>query len=136
MTEFMDGLDDAMPTIPKDELDRTVAKAIEAHAPATPKRPEYTDRMEEVMIDNMLTGDDRGAEEPDMVVLPAHYARFKIEPIRFLVENFGPVILVGKVVKYTMRYDAKNGQQDLAKAKRCLEMLQKYTQGDPDWWKR
>nr|WP_246771375.1 DUF3310 domain-containing protein [Aestuariivirga sp. YIM B02566] len=67
--------------------------------------------------------------------MPGHYARFKIEPIRFLVENFGPVILVGKIVKYVMRYDAKNGLEDLLKAKRMLEMLIEKTKGNEDWWK-
>lgn len=74
--------------------------------------------------------------KPDAVNLPQHYARFAIEPIRFLVENYGPCILVGKVVKYSMRYDAKNGLEDLKKARRCLDMLIKHTMGDPDWWKR
>jgi hypothetical protein len=71
----------------------------------------------------------------DAVNLPSHYARFKIEPIRFLVENFGPVILVGKVVKYVLRYDAKNGLEDIRKAKRCISMLEKFVMGDADWWK-
>lgn len=74
------------------------------------------------------------AFDSDPVVLPAHYARFKIEPIRFLVENFGPSILVGKIVKYSMRYDAKNGVQDVEKAIRCAEMLREYLKGNPDWW--
>lgn len=78
----------------------------------------------------------QSAPSNDPVNLPSHYARFKIEPIRFLVENFGPVILVGKVVKYSMRYDAKNGLEDLKKARRCLDMLIKLTSGDPDWWTR
>lgn len=76
------------------------------------------------------------AAKGDAVNLPAHYARYKIEPIRFMVENFGPGILVGKVIKYSMRYDAKNGMEDLKKAKRCLELLIKFVAGDPDWWKR
>lgn len=74
------------------------------------------------------------AAASDAVTLPNHYARYKIEPIRFLVENFGPSILVGKVVKYSMRYDAKNGMEDLKKARRCLDMLIRYVDGDPDWW--
>lgn len=90
----------------------------------------------EAAVEANLGPGDVASLANDAVNLPSHYARFKIEPIRFLVENFGPVILVGKVVKYTMRYDAKNGLEDLRKAKRCLEMLIKHTEGDPDWWKR
>lgn len=47
------------------------------------------------------------ATEADMVNLPAHYTRFKIEPIRFGVENFGPGVLVAKIVKYASRYECK-----------------------------
>lgn len=100
-------------------------------------KDEPTTRMSEAVKANVLSATDRGVvDAADAVNLPAHYARYKIEPIRFLVENFGPVILVGKVVKYTMRYDAKNGLEDIAKAKRCLHMLGEYVKGNPDWWKR
>ena len=70
----------------------------------------------------------------DPVSNPEHYKRFKIDPIRFLVENFGPIILVAKVIKYVMRYDAKNGVQDIDKAMRCLVMLRGYVTGDPSWF--
>lgn len=138
MAEFTDGLDDAMPTIPKDVEDVVAAKVVEHHSARTLPQRDTTmsPTYEDMLAGNMLAADDHGPEEPDMVVLPAHYARFKIEPIRFLVENFGPTILVGKVIKYTMRYDAKNGMEDLKKAERCLTMLQKYISGDPDWWQR
>lgn len=86
--------------------------------------------------DRGLPGDDKSLQAGDEVNLPSHYARFKIEPIRFLVENFGPSILVGKIVKYSMRYDGKNGLQDIDKAIRCAQMLRAYVAGDPDWWKR
>lgn len=70
----------------------------------------------------------------DVAVMPGHYARFPLEPIRFIEENrLSP--LQGKIVKYVCRYDAKNGVEDLYKAKRCLEMLIKKVLGDPDWWK-
>lgn len=71
----------------------------------------------------------------DMVNLPQHYARFKIEPIRFGVENFGVGVLITKIVKYIMRFDAKNGLEDLLKARRCLDMMIEYVKGNPDWWK-
>lgn len=74
-------------------------------------------------------------EVRDAVTMPSHYGRFAIEPIHFLVENFGPGVLVSKIVKYSMRYDAKNGLEDLRKARRCLDMLILKVEGDPDWWK-
>lgn len=86
--------------------------------------------------DRGLPGEDKAIQAGDEVNLPSHYARFKIEPIRFLVENFGPSILVGKIVKYSMRYDGKNGLQDIDKAIRCAQMLRAYVAGDPDWWQR
>lgn len=69
------------------------------------------------------------------MVLPDYYARFKIEPIRFAAENHLDVFQAA-VMKYIMRYDAKNGIEDLMKAKRYLDMYIKFLQGDPDWWKR
>lgn len=68
-------------------------------------------------------------------VRPVHYMRYPIEPVRFIVENLGDAWLVGNIVKYVLRYDAKNGVRDLEKAERYLEMLKKRVQGDPDWWK-
>lgn len=70
----------------------------------------------------------------DMVTLPEHYARFKIEPIRFIVEN-GLNWFQGNIVKYSLRYDAKNGEEDLRKAQRYMQMQQAFLKGDPDWWK-
>lgn len=90
--------------------------------------------MQAVTEANIASAPERGVPS-DAVNLPNHYARFKIEPIRFLVENFGAPILVGKIVKYSLRYDAKNGLEDLRKARRCMDMLIKFTEGDPDWWK-
>lgn len=72
----------------------------------------------------------------DPVVLPDHYARYKIEPIRFGVENFGRGVLVTKIVKYVMRSPFKGKpMEDLDKAMRCLIMLKAFDAGDPDWWK-
>ena len=70
----------------------------------------------------------------DPIRLPQHYARFKIEPIRFIAEN-GLDWFQGNVVKYVCRHDAKNGIADLKKAQRYLEMYIKYLSGDADWWK-
>jgi hypothetical protein len=70
----------------------------------------------------------------DNVHLPKHYARFKIEPISFICEN-GLNFFQGNVVKYVLRHDAKNGLEDIRKAKRYLEMYEKYLQGDKEWWR-
>lgn len=70
----------------------------------------------------------------DKVVLPSHYARHAIEPIRFAVENYGPGFLIGNIVKYPARYDAKDGHKDLAKTARYVEMLRRYEAGDPNWF--
>jgi hypothetical protein len=69
----------------------------------------------------------------DMVVLPKHYARYQIEPIRFIAEN-GIGFMEGNIIKYVVRSDAKNGLEDLLKAIRYSIMLYRRTAGDPDWW--
>lgn len=51
---------------------------------------------------------------------PAHYTRWKIEPLAFCMANDLPFWL-GNVLKYCMRYDAKDGLQDLYKAKVYLQ---------------
>jgi hypothetical protein len=71
-------------------------------------------------------------EKKDNVTLPDHYARFKIEPITFICENKLD-FFQGNIVKYVCRHDAKNGIEDLKKAKRYLEMYIKYLQDDPTW---
>lgn len=72
--------------------------------------------------------------KPDMVNLPPHYARFKIEPIRFIAENKLDWFQ-GNIVKYVLRHDAKNGMEDIAKVRRYAHMYDLYLQGNPDWWK-
>lgn len=71
----------------------------------------------------------------DNVNLPQHYTRYKIEPIRFSIENE----LDGfqfNIVKYTLRHKFKNKREDLNKARRYLEMYIKYEYDkDPEWWR-
>jgi len=55
------------------------------------------------------------------VTRPAHYTRWKMEPITFIEANELP-FWMGNVIKYIMRADAKNGLEDLYKAKRYLEI--------------
>lgn len=54
---------------------------------------------------------------------PDHYNRYKTQPIDFITESVGLGFIVGNVVKYVLRYDAKNGLEDVRKAKRYLEFL-------------
>jgi hypothetical protein len=65
----------------------------------------------------------------DAVHRPHHYARFKVEPIYFIMENDLP-FWAGNVVKYVCRHDAKDGLQDLKKARRYLDMQIKKIEGD------
>jgi len=60
------------------------------------------------------------ASPPSDPVNPVHYSRFKIQPIDFILQNDLPFD-IGCIVKYALRYDAKDGIQDLEKAKRYLD---------------
>lgn len=51
-----------------------------------------------------------------------HYKALKIQPIEFIVANDIGYI-EGNVIKYVCRWKAKNGIQDLEKAKHYLEIL-------------
>lgn len=75
------------------------------------------------------------ADKADPVVLPEHYARFAIEPIRFICEN-NLNFFQGNIVKYVLRFDHKNGLEDLRKAQRYLAMFIKLVEGNPDWWRK
>lgn len=63
------------------------------------------------------------ADKPsDPVMRPDHYARWPIEPIRFIMENKLP-FAVGNIIKYVVRYPFKNGIEDLRKARRMIDLL-------------
>lgn len=68
----------------------------------------------------------------DEVLLPQHYTRFRIEPIYFIMEN-KLSFCQGNVIKYVCRADAKNGVEDLRKARRYLDMMIKEAEGDPTY---
>jgi hypothetical protein len=73
----------------------------------------------------------------DMVNLPPHYARYKIEPMRYAVEN-GFNSFQFNISKYLARAEFKHddkGQEDLRKVIRCGIMYALFLAGDPDWWK-
>ena len=94
--------------------------------------PEMGPEAVTAAVVNMLAAADLAG---DNVVLPEHYARFEIEPIRFICEN-NLNFFQGNIVKYILRWDAKNGLEDLRKAQRYLEMFIKWVEKDPDWWKK
>jgi hypothetical protein len=75
-----------------------------------------------VMDDPPALGASTAPAEADPVANPAHYTRYAIEPITFIMRNKLP-FAVGNVVKYVLRYDAKNGIEDLKKARRYIDLL-------------
>jgi hypothetical protein len=52
----------------------------------------------------------------------SHYRDFAIQPSEFIHRN-GIGFLVGNVIKYVCRYKAKNGRQDLEKARHYIDLL-------------
>ena len=59
---------------------------------------------------------------------PAHYSRWKIEPVSFIMAN-KLAYAEGNVIKYVMRHDAKDGVKDIDKAIRYLEMIKENQYG-------
>ena len=54
-----------------------------------------------------------------------HYKEFAIQPAEFIHKNqIG--FLAGNIIKYVVRYDKKNGLQDLEKAEHYLQMLKEF----------
>lgn len=51
-----------------------------------------------------------------------HYTQWKIQPITFITAN-ALNFCQGNVIKYVMRYKAKNGLEDLKKAKVYIDYL-------------
>lgn len=58
-----------------------------------------------------------------------HYARFKIQPVVFIMAN-NLNYEQGAIIKYIMRYDEKNGLEDLEKAKHYLDMMIQKVKGE------
>ena len=57
-----------------------------------------------------------------------HYKSFKIQPAEFIHKNkIG--FLEGNVIKYVCRHNAKNGRQDLEKARHYLDLLLEWEYG-------
>ena len=71
--------------------------------------------------------------DADNVMHPPHYARWAMEPIEFIAINNLPWWLAN-IIKYTMRFDAKDGLQDLYKARSYLEMKIRQLEGEKRFW--
>ena len=64
---------------------------------------------------------------------PEHYARWKIEPLEFIMEN-NLDFARGNIIKYVMRYDGKDGLNDLIKARTYLNRLIAKVESKSDYW--
>lgn len=73
--------------------------------------------------------------EGDPIDHPKHYSRWAMEPIEFIMINDLPGWLAN-VIKYTMRYDAKDGLTDLYKSRSYLDMKIRQLEGYPRWWEK
>jgi hypothetical protein len=66
---------------------------------------------------------------------PLYYSRWKMQPIEFIAANDFPWWLAN-VIKYTCRYDAKGGLDDLKKAQTYLGAKIDELEGKPRFWER
>ena len=60
--------------------------------------------------------------EPNKVKNPVHYGRWKIQPIEFIRANQLDFARAN-IIKYIMRFDAKDGIKDLDKAQQYFDWL-------------
>lgn len=130
-------------SIPHDaELKAHLDKQMDEHYGPTlfPFAPEDTfdggPCAQEAIAENLIHAVVEGKlDGVDMVNLPPHYARLKIEPMRYAVENSFDIFQFS-INKYLARWRFKGTpKQDLRKARRCLDMYIKWEDGDPNWWK-
>jgi hypothetical protein len=64
----------------------------------------------------------KSIDEICSVAQQPHYTQWKIQPITFITAN-ALNFCQGNVIKYVMRYKAKNGLEDLKKAKVYIDYL-------------
>jgi len=82
------------------------------------------------MITNMMNSK---LDEPliDVVNSPSHYTQNKMEVIDILENSMSKEHFIGylrgNILKYVLRYDYKNGKEDLGKASWYLDRLTKTT---------
>lgn len=124
------------PVLTQEQVDGMWPNIKVKRAPATAPR-ELGPKAQEAAKLNVIVNASPfppSAPKHDMVNLPEHYARYPIEPIRFIAENKLDWFQ-GNIIKYVTRWDAKNGLEDLAKVIRYATMYRLFASGDPDWWK-
>lgn len=78
---------------------------------------------------------DQAKPTNDPVMHPHHYSRWKMEAIEFIAIN-NLCWWLANVIKYCMRYDAKDGLQDLYKARSYLDMQIRLLEGHERWWEK
>lgn len=66
---------------------------------------------------------------------PTHYSRWVMEPVEFIAIN-NLSWWLANVIKYTMRYDAKDGLKDLYKARSYLDMKIREQEGIKRFWEK
>ena len=71
----------------------------------------------------------------DTVDHPEHYARWEMEPVEFIAINDLPWWMAN-VIKYIMRYDAKDGLKDMYKARSYLDMKIRQIEGVQRFWEK
>lgn len=96
-------------------------------------KPETT--LPDWLFDTTRIGGVINVKNPDSVNHPPHYSRWKMEPVEFIAINNLPWWLAN-VIKYTMRYDAKDGLQDLYKARSYLDMQIGNLEGNKRFWEK
>lgn len=83
---------------------------------------------------NIWTRSVADVDQPD-VDQPAHYARWKMQPIEFIAIN-DLSWWQANILKYTCRYDAKDGLRDLYKARSYLDMKIRELEGYARFWEK
>lgn len=71
----------------------------------------------------------------DNVNHPTHYSRWAMEPVEFIAIN-NLNWWQANVTKYIMRYDEKDGLQDLYKARSYLDMAIRMLEGTKRFWEK
>lgn len=74
------------------------------------------------MVEEVTEMGEAEAEAVRYQVGGDHYKQCKIQPIDFILAN-DLSFLQGNILKYLVRFDSKNGVEDLRKAAHYLEML-------------
>ena len=100
-------------------------------------REQYSTEDKRLMADEIMrapVGDVFNAPA-DNVHQPAHYARRKMQAIEYIAIN-NLEWWEANVVKYIARYDAKDGLQDLYKARSYLDMKIRQLEAHERFWEK